>query len=77
MIDDLAHYGVSLMAVFNPSEGRGLVQSAIAIIIVIGVLGLLFFNIEVPTWLVGMFTFIGGAWLGGQVKDSPVTTRNK
>lgn len=65
---ELHSFMVGLFATFDPDGGHGPVESIIALIIVIGVLMLLFFSIEVPTWLVGTFTFIGGAWLGGQTK---------
>lgn len=61
---------MGLLAVFDPEGGHGLTESIIAIIIVVGVMALLFMNIEVPTWLVGTFTFIGGAWLGGQARSN-------
>jgi hypothetical protein len=61
---------MGLLAVFNPDDGHGLTESIIAIIIVCSVMALLFFRIEVPIWLVGTFTFIGGAWLGGQASSN-------
>ena len=69
--------GIGLLAVMNPDDGHGITESIIAIIIVVGVFSLLFFKIEVPTWLVGTFTFIGGAWLGGQAQINVNTTNNK
>ena len=69
IINAIEPLGLGLIAVFNPDDGHGPIECIIALIIVLGVFSLLFFSIEVPTWLVGTFTFIGGAWLGGQTQS--------
>lgn len=76
-MENIPPFCLGLLAVFDPDRGHGITESIIAVLIVGSVMGLLFFNIEVPTWLVGTFTLISGVWLGGQVQSNAQDYRRK
>lgn len=48
----------------DPQEGDGWRETAVAVLFIIGVFGLMFIGREIPAWLIGLISLVAGFYFG-------------
>lgn len=63
-------FALGLLAVFNPKDGKGVNETIVAVIIVLGMFGLLFMDKRVPEWIIAIFSLVAGYFFSSHAREN-------